>query len=206
MADDEIQWVEEYARKLVRAGFCSRDRMVGLVGEYIEGEDYADQVSPTEFVDRQIATLEEEQKSWPEVTDFDRLEQVFQALHEQAVLPRHDFTCCAQCGTTEMIGEIDDEAAQGRAPKGYVFYHQQDTTFALEGDGLLFFFGATAVDASECDYVAIGHIVASTLREKGFEVDWGNSAGERICIEFDWKRRWGSKSEFVQKRPFVSSH
>ncbi|WP_136656379.1 hypothetical protein [Nitratireductor sp. XY-223] len=206
MAEEEIEWVEEYARELVRAGFSDRDEIVGLIGKYIEGEDYADQVSPAELADREIAALLEEQKSWPEVTDFDRLEQVFQELYEKGVLPRHDFTCCAQCGSAEMVDEIEDEAAKGKAPKGYVFYHQQDTTSALEGDGLLFFFGATDMDASESDYVAVGQILASALREEGFEVTWDNTSGARVEINMDWKRRWGDKSEFVQKRPFVSRH
>ncbi|MGB0694304.1 MAG: DUF6891 domain-containing protein [Rhodospirillaceae bacterium] len=202
MSDDDIEYVEEYARDLVRAGFHNRDPMVAAVASYIEGEDYEDQVSPSELIDNAIATHEQAQKTWDEPTDFAKLDQAFAALYAEGILPRHDYLFSAQDAMQGMIEELDDESDAGRPAKGYVLYHRQDTMSALDGDGLLLFFGSSALDPTEEDDLAIGETVAAKLQEAGLTVIWDHHVGARIEVEFDWKRYWQTPSKFVQQRMF----
>ena len=53
------------------------------------------------------------------LTDRNRLELAFEALDQQGVRAREDFTCCQSCGHSEMAS--DPDVAE------YVFYHGQDS-------------------------------------------------------------------------------
>jgi hypothetical protein len=196
--NDEIDWVKDFARQQVRAAFDGRETIVDLVCECIEDYGLTDELSSAQLVDAEIAALKAEQETWPDVTDTDRLELIFQTLSQRGIVPRHNFTCCGTCGAAEIGYEIEKEAAKGKDVKGYVFYHEQDTESAVDGYGLYFNYGAVGESASASDHIAIGEMLASALRENGFEVGWDNSLSRRVGLKLHWKRRWGSTSEFVQ--------
>ncbi len=195
---EEIEWVKEHTRQLVRAGFDDREDIIELVQDHIYDDGLEDELSASQLVDEEISNLEFEQKDWPDVTDNDRLELVFQNLMQNGVLPRHNFTCCGTCGVAEIYDEIEAKIKNGTDVKGYVFYHQQDTESAVDGHGLYFNYGAVNENASDEDHIAIGKNLSSSLRAQGFEVDWDNSLSRRIGLKMDWKRRWGSASDFLQ--------
>lgn len=197
--DDEIEWVKEFARQQVRAAFERRDSIVESVQECIEEDDLSEELSAPQIVDSEIAALKEEQNTWPDVTDTDLLEAVFESLALAGIVPRHNFTCCGNCGVAEIGDEIDQEERRGEVVIGYVFYHEQDTEGAVDGYGLYFNYGAASEDATEQDHVAIGEALASKLRSMGLEVNWDKTLSSRVYLNLDWKRRWGSTSRFVQK-------
>lgn len=82
----------------------------------------------------------EEQKTWPTVTDCDRLDEAFIRLREAGITAQQNFACCMRCGTAEIGGDAPD------TDRGYVFYHMQDTEAAASGHGLHLAFGTYAKD------------------------------------------------------------
>jgi hypothetical protein len=128
-----------------------------------------------------------EQAYWPDVTDCERLDAAFSRLERAGIICRHNYACCGSCGAAEMRDLLDAQRRAGRDVRGYVFYHQQDTERAIEGDGLLLNFGAAAGGAAAA--LAIGREVVAVLSEHGLCVEWNGEWSRRIGVELDWKRR-----------------
>lgn len=131
--------------------------------------------------------LRSEQKLWPDVTDFDRLEQAFAKLEESGVVCRHNFSCCGTCAAGEIWGEIKQEQQGGRTIRGAAHYHCQDTEGAIEGSYLHFSYASVA--EGDDALKAIGHEIVAALSSAGLETHWNGETGQRMSIKIDWKRR-----------------
>lgn len=121
------------------------------------------------------------QRGWPARTDSDRLTDAFRALDAAGIVAREDFTCCQNCGATEIGAEVHDTMPA----RGYVFYHQQDADRGAEGGGLYLAFGLIGQPAT----AEIGEEIAAALRAENLQVDWSGSPGQRIHVRVDWARR-----------------
>jgi hypothetical protein len=174
---------------MVGEGFEPREEIIWKVTEFIEDEYGLEGVR--ERVVRETDQLIEKhlnnQLSWPEQTDCDRIDAVFAALETKGIIARQNFTCCNSCGIAEIGDEIRGFAKKAK-PMGYTFYHMQDTERAYQGGPLFLAFGT--VDGTDGDTLRVGEIVRDTLTEHGLTVEWDGSLDKRICVTgLDWKRR-----------------
>lgn len=184
--------LEIYARQLVRGGYVDRGQAIDLVEDYAEVELGSPQAIDAEaLVDREIATLQREQRHWEAVTSHDRLRAVMEGLEMSGIVAREDFCCCAECGNAEIGGELERAGKAGIPPLGYAFFHQQDTEAAVEGEGLYFSYGAAQWDATEREHIAIGRKVVKALEAAGFSPSWNGRLDRRIHLPMTWQRRWG---------------
>jgi hypothetical protein len=141
-------------------------------------------------IQSEFRTKREAERGWPEITDCDRLEQVFEALHSRGIL-----TDDRWCGSTveDGLGVIDDlyEEEGGEHPGfvGYCFFHLQDMERAIWSDvGLLLAYGSFS-DSSEHG-VEVGHLIREECERAGFEVIWDGTIESRILLKgFRWQRR-----------------
>ncbi|WP_327676476.1 DUF6891 domain-containing protein [Kitasatospora sp. NBC_00458] len=180
LAAEALRDAEERARELIRCGFQEPDEIAeSLV------EDLDDQGLTAEEAERIVAPLWrerlEEQASWPETTDVDRLEAAFDALEEQGIVAAMDFTCCASCGYAEIGGEADEDS------RGFVFFHQQDTERAVSGGSLMLRYGGFQVDGESTEAavrrtVGIGRAVAAALGAAGLPAEWDGSPERAIAV------------------------
>lgn len=122
----------------------------------------------------------EAEKSWPAVTDCDRLDAAFAELQRSGIVARQDFTCCRNCGETEIRAELAD------TDEGYVFFHAQDTERAVEGGALWLRYGAVTGPATP-----VGQRVADALTRHGLTVDWDGDPERAIRVPLTWQRRIG---------------
>ncbi|MFI5956183.1 DUF6891 domain-containing protein [Cryptosporangium sp. NPDC051539] len=160
--------------------------------EYLEGEEadpdelraLAWSVASDEFAAALAA-----QGNWPEQTDNDRLTEAFRALDAAGIVARQDFTCCQNCGLSEIGGEVPDPAAA----RGYVFYHRQDTESAVAGHGVHLAYGLFERPPT----AEIGNEVAAALTTAGLAVDWDGTTARRIRVPLGWAvRRHGPRAAF----------
>ena len=188
--DRAIADVRDHIRWRVAAGFDSPDDVIRSTLDLF-GDDAIplDELEPLaeELTHGAVVRSLTEQKSWPELTDCDRLDGAFDELARVGVVGRQNFSCCGNCGVAEIGDEMDDERAAGLAVRGYVFYHEQDTEAATEGCGLHLSFGA--VEPGEAAAVAVGAAIVRVMREQGLDTVWDGRAGSRILVLLDWKRR-----------------
>jgi hypothetical protein len=169
---------EEYANTLVRTGFHDQDEVLEAVLESYEDDLSEDEAE--ELVTRLWETRLAEEATWPETTEVDRLLSTFAALDAAGVVARANFTCCNNCGHTEIGAEAEDGA------RGYVFFHQQDTERAAEGGGLYLSYGAFPGAATE----SIGHEVVAAMTAANLPTEWNGTAGRRILVSpLTWQLR-----------------
>jgi uncharacterized protein DUF6891 len=178
MLEDDVRG---YLRTAVAIGRDTRAAMIRGVVEHLEHEaepaDIERLAGPV--LAAELAAHLEAQRTWPERTDNDRLDDAFRALEEERIVARQDFSCCRNCGS----GEINEVARAYPRPAGYVFYHAQDTERAAEGGGLHLAYGPGQFGE------LVGTKIVETVRAAGLRVDWPGSLDKRIHVRLKWARR-----------------
>lgn len=186
--DNPEDTIRTYLELQIAGGFRDPDEIAEAALEYDE-EIEPDVARPIieRLLPQLIAARLGEQKHWPTTTDCDRLDAAFAELTASGIVCRQDFTCCQNCGVAEIGAEIEDEAASGVAPRGYAFYHQQDTEGAVEGHGVHLSFGALNDEAGNA--LAIGTEIAAVLTRHGLVCIWDGTTARRIQVDLNWQRR-----------------
>ncbi|MFJ1704677.1 DUF6891 domain-containing protein [Kitasatospora sp. NPDC088346] len=174
---------ERFAREQIHGGFRTRALLVRDVEEHFDpAKEPVTREQAAALVDLLWEERLAEQAAWPATTDADRLLAAFDTLGAAGVTARADFTCCRNCGHSE----IDAEAADG--DHGFVFFHQQDTARVAAGGGLWLSYGP--LRGSGADAVAVGREIAGVLTAAGLPVEWDGSADTRIRVALpQWHKR-----------------
>lgn len=187
---DTIAEMTEWINDLVAGGFDSEQEIAESAPEIFEDEvEDAEQLrDPARRLTREsIEKHLSEQKSWPDVTDCDRLDNAFNELEESGIISRQNFSCCGTCGSYDIGEPIKEAMDAGRDVRGYTFYHQQDTEAAVEGHGLCFAYGA--IEDGEDAALKIAHEITRVLKKHELHPEWDGSWNKRIVLPLDWKRR-----------------
>jgi hypothetical protein len=174
---------------LVRAAFYDKARLTEILcgGDVRTGELEPSEVSAA--IDAELLKWSDEKKTWPEITDCDRLDKAFASLEKRGILGLHD------AGYTQSDGYNDFREARGRHPNkasivGYCFYHGQDVERAIHGGGLYLAFGPVEPNEEEKGGPKIGFIVREELERAGLGVEWDGTFAKRIYVpKFVWQRR-----------------
>jgi hypothetical protein len=128
-----------------------------------------------------------EQAGWGPTTDCDRLDRAFAALNAQGIVARQEFSCCNNCGFTEIWDEVEEAEKHGLV-QGYVFYHLQATERAITDGQLLMAYGSVEDDIGALRRVA--NKVGEELSRAGLNASWGGTTGHPIVINgIVWRRR-----------------
>lgn len=190
-------WVddlEDFVRTEVAGGFRDAEEIAeSAVEQYPDESEVGDLAA--RLVEEAIAAHLEEQATWPEVTDCDRLDAALDELTTAGIVCRQNFTCCGTCGHAEIGGEMNDEEGDGLTVRGYAFYHMQDTDRAVAGGGVYLKYGA--VEDGDEPLVRIGAEIAATLRQHGLQVEWNGQGNTTIHVPLDWKRRRDTDGSFL---------
>ena len=186
---DVLEEVRDHIRGEVAAGFDDPEAIAtGALEMFVDDMDAATlEVEVPSILAEEMTRHKAEQDRWPESTDCDRLDAAFAALETKGVIARHHFTCCGTCGSTEIWDEIAAAEKAGITPRGYAFYHWQDTEHAVDGYGLMLNYGA-CVEGEAAALDVAGEIVRE-LEKHGLRTDWDGSWDRRIGVPMDWKRR-----------------
>lgn len=200
--------LEEAIDELVRPGFYDYDEAQERLVEshaddpespFAEGDVVA-------ALDRAWRMREAEQETWTDEGDYTRLAAAFEELAEHRIVAQMNYTCCQNCGHTEIDEFREDDSL------GYVFFHMQDTErLAYPGDPLYLAFGGfgfhsdlteqvkeqiragdkevrqQAIDESERRIAAT---TVDVLRRHGLTVEWGGTHADRIqVVDLDWRKK-----------------
>ncbi|MEU4482403.1 hypothetical protein AB0F68_30720 [Micromonospora sp. NPDC023966] len=181
-AEDDLRAeIRTFVRRQVALAELPAAAIVTETVEYLDGEAEEDRVAELAWavVAEELTAHLADQRSWPEVTDNDRLTAAFRALTAAGVVARENFTCCQNCG----VAEIGDDMPRGMTPRGYTFYHRQDAEHGVGGTGVHLAYGPRESAAE------IGAEVVAALRAEGLTVHWDGETGRRIHVPLVWRRR-----------------
>lgn len=91
----------------VREGFESAHEIMENVHDWAYDKYERDDMLPEikRLTAELIAAHRAAQAEWGPSTDCDRLDEAFAALNRQGIVARQDFSCCNNCGFTEIWDE-----------------------------------------------------------------------------------------------------
>jgi hypothetical protein len=189
IGEQALQDLRYYIQRDVAAGFRQEAEIARSAVEVLSDDYTSEALAPyaVEMTRELIAAQKQEQASWPETTDCDRLDSAFAELERAGIVCRQDFSCCGTCGAAEIRDEMEQVARTGKRVRGYAFYHMQDTESAVEGHGLYLSYGA--VQEGEAAALEIAKQISAALKQQGLDVRWDGTWTTRIGVSLDWKRR-----------------
>lgn len=181
LSDAVASYAREIAEGLLSEGSSSFDLIVQNMMESSDPDEPVSRAQAEAILEPMWADWVEEQETWPQTTDADRLKAVFEQLNRVGITARMNFSCCQTCA----VSEIREEANPG--DRGFVYYHQQDAVRAAGGSLYLAFGAYSKVDP---EGVAVGRDAVVALESAGFTTQWNGTVGQRILItDLDWKQR-----------------
>ncbi len=189
LPDSLEEELEQFIGRRVAEGFDSEEDIVEGALEYFEHDFPGDNLPEVaaRMTEEAIKKHLDNEKTWINSTDCDKLDVVFDQLEGEGIVARQNFTCCQTCGHCEIWEEVE-QTRQERPVSGYVFYHQQDTERACDEGVLYLAYGAT--DNTDEAAIKVARRATEVCRNNGFKVDWNGSLDKRICLlNFDWRRR-----------------
>jgi hypothetical protein len=176
--------LEKRVREVLVGGYASRAELAELAEEYLvtEGRRPVSREQAEALADRMWLERVAEQAAWQGETDPERLTHAFTALQKAGITARENFTCCRNCGQSEIGGEGGPDA------RGFVYFHTQCTDSAAAGQGLMLLYGG--FDGSSETAAVIGDEVVAALEAAGLSAEWDRDPGRAITVTpLDWRRR-----------------
>ena len=183
--NDTEKYIYDAICNCVWSGFYDQDDVHQVIDDILE--DDADEKMLRSLVGPEFGKKAEAEKSWPEETDCDRLDSLFEQLNNNGIIALQNAGYTMSDGLDD-VGEILQEIGRENV-RGYCFYHGQDMERAVNGGGLFMAFGDLDDDPEQ--RAKIGCVVKECLESNGFETDWSGDSESRININnIDWKRRY----------------
>ncbi|MGW4531726.1 DUF6891 domain-containing protein [Nocardia sp. NPDC004340] len=189
---------EELAGQIWDQLIAGRGDADDFVDSYSEDYDLTDEQLGAAFAALRAARLLQQAEIGAHTS---RTIAAFEELNTNGVVARADFSCCGTCAS----GEIWDERDDSRHWKGYVYFHQQDTSRLLEDGATYIGYGAfPPEDFDEAGYDALSDdakadlytadvtrllddVVFPIFRRHGIEPEWDRDLGTRVLLEnADW--------------------
>jgi hypothetical protein len=186
---DILDGLREFIGKRVREGFESAHEIVENARHWVYEKYGRDDLRSEikQLTTEELSAHRAEQAGWGPTTDCDRLDSAFATLNAQGIVARQDFSCCNNCGFTEIWDEVEKEETQQRV-RGYVFYPLQCTEQAIKTGRLLMAYGS--VEDDPATFLEVADKIVAELRTAGLNASWGGTDGHPIVVDgLVWRRR-----------------
>ena len=172
----------------VWSGFYDADQIAEIITGSIFDRGEIDPNWLRAAIDRAFQKKWTEEESWPDTTDCDRLDLVFETLEEQGILALHNAGMEQSDGITDVTQLYHDAGREQSDIVGYCFYHGQDVEGVLKINELYLTYGDILGDVDKG--VEIGRRIKHALEAVGFTVEWDGSIRTRLLLKgIKWQRR-----------------
>jgi hypothetical protein len=186
----EQAYVIQRIGRSTSGGFDTRGEALAGALDTIEPRSWTaeDRLWVQAELDRQWRGKRDLHAEWPSVTDWDRLDAVFQKLHADGIV------CLHNAGYTLSQGEEDvgqawrDRGRDASGLTGYCFYHGQDVEDVVRNGVLALAYGRLSGDIA--DRLDIARRIVDALLAAGFQTAIPPDADHRIFVtELIWRKR-----------------
>jgi hypothetical protein len=188
--EDQESLRKDCIRPYVWGGFETRD------GVYEAAETHLDEPELTDAdkawikaeIEREWADKKKAEETWPEKTDFDRLDAVFQALDKSGILALHNAGNTQSDSRSDAAQAWHERGEEKSGLRGFIFYHSQDVEHVLQDGQLHIGFGV--FKSGDVKLIEIARVASEALTKAGFRVTMPSNEDERILVTgIDWKKR-----------------
>jgi len=181
--NENEQYIADSIKTWVSSGFYDQEEIQEMIDDIPE----ADVDMLRSLVKKEIAIKQQEERTWPKITDCDKIDAVFEALNKEGVVALQNAGYTMSDGhddVTQVLADLDRNNISG-----YCFYHGQDLEGAVAGRGLMLAFGDFANTTEGT--IQVGKLICSALKANGLNYDWHENPKERIKItSITWQRRY----------------
>jgi hypothetical protein len=180
--------VRAWVRSYVWRGEYDPDEVVILIQDNLDAPDEFEEDWIRGLVRREVAAKRKAEKTWPKVTDYDRLDRAFEALEARGVIALHVAGYTQSDGLSDVTEVYHENGGKKSNYAGHCFYTEQDQEGAREGSGMHIGFGHLTGD--DAKGVEVGKLVREELERAGLKVVWDGTIGRRLYLkDFRWQRR-----------------
>jgi len=184
-----LDHLREFIANRVHEGFDSAHEIIenaqNLAYERFDRDDLLPEIN--RLTAEALLFHQSEQAEGDAATDCDRLDSAFAALNAQGIVARQHFSCCNNCGFTEIWDEVEKEEKQ-HPVEGYVFYHLQCTERAIKTGQLLMAYGCVEEDPQA--FRGVANKIVAELCKAGLKASWGGTEHHPIMVDgLVWRRR-----------------
>jgi len=183
--NENEQYIADLIKTWVWSGFYDQEEIQEMIDDILDGD--VDEDMLRSLVKKEIALKQQEERTWPKITDCDKIDAVFEALNRGGVIALQNAGYTMSDGhddVSQVLAELDHKSISG-----YCFYHGQDIEGVVAGGGLMLAFGDLANTPE--GKTKVGKLICSALKANGLNYDWNENPEKRINItSITWQRRY----------------
>jgi hypothetical protein len=173
---------------LIKIGFYSDDEILEIIGDEFIEEDISDDLISKLLLENKENLEDLEGDS----DDFLNLKKAFCDLTKENVISIHNAGYDIEEGIQDSFELFVHLRNNKYNPIGFCFYTFEDIENVIENNALNIAFGDFEYDEEKG--LEIAKKIVETLKDYGFEINWGQSVDEIIEIEnFNWKKQYDGK-------------
>jgi hypothetical protein len=173
---------------LIKIGFYSDDEILEIIGDEFIEEDISDDLISKLLLENKENLEDLEGDS----DDFINLKSAFCDLTKENIISIHNAGYDIEEGIQDSFELFVHLRNNKYNPIGFCFYTFEDIENVIEGNALNIAFGDFEYDEEKG--LEIAKKIVKTLKDYGFEINWGQSVDEIIEIEnFNWKKQYDGK-------------
>ena len=177
-------------RRYVWSGMHDAAEIVEIIDEAIFEPGQIDKGWLRAEIEKAFRQKRAEEETWPEVTDCDRLDRVFEELEEQGILALQNAGYTQSDGLADVSQFYREAGGEQSGIEGYCFYHGQDLERVMESGELWLAFGH--VSGEDGPGAEVGRRIKRAFEAAGFAVEWDGSIKTRLLVKaIRWQRRGG---------------
>lgn len=182
MNPDLAEEIDYLIDLLSKSGFFSYDEILEILeDQFIEEE--------LDFSQFDISLNESSNNN------FNKLEDVFTSLAKDNIVAIHNCGFDIEEGVADAFELFVHLKNNKFNPDGFCFYTFDDVEECLIENHLKITFGDFENDENKA--LDIGKVVARSLKDAGFEIEWNETVNNQITINpFEWDKSFSEKTEY----------
>ena len=170
-------------------GFENETELYDSIRDMFYDEEDFDEDWLRQTIAEKYSQHQKDSANWTRPTDFERLDQVFEALIMQKIVCLHKAGYTKQDGEGDCMEIIEKLQEHGIKALGFCYYHAQDLARAVNKDSRSLLLGFDSATQDDGEALQVANMIVTALRECNFEVNWPGTVDQRIEIQnLDWRK------------------
>ena len=170
-------------------GFENETELYDSIRDMFYDEEDFDEDWLRQTIAEKYSQHQKDSANWTRPTDFERLDQVFEALIMQKIVCLHKAGYTKQDGEGDCMEIVEKLQEHGIKALGFCYYHEQDLARAVNKDNRTLLLGFDSATQDDGEALQVANMIVTALRENDFEVSWPGTVDQRIEIQnLDWRK------------------
>ncbi len=178
----------EAVHRFVWSGFYRAREIASIIEEEMFAPGEIERRWLRGIIKEEFRKKRDAEAGWPEVTDCDRLDVVFEAMNEHGIVALQNAGYTQSDGISDVTEYYEEAGGTDSHIVAFCFYHGQDLERVVDSGELFLTFGD--INGDDNKGANVGRRIQGMLQQAGFSVEWDGTIKTRILIkDMKWQRR-----------------